>query len=191
MAGEFFRRFENRQLQAAFADRNLFANTHLVGGNVDLAAIHLNVAMTHKLARLTTRHAEAQAVDNVVQAALKLLQEQFAGDAFGAGGLLEIISELAFLGEVNTLGLLFLAQLQAVAHDFRLTVLAVLAGSKIALLDGTLIAEAFGAFEEQLHALAAAETTDGIGITCQVASPLDDRFTGLASPFVPDGKNGR
>jgi hypothetical protein len=63
----------------------------------------------------------------------------------------------------------------------------VLAGSKIALLDGTLIAEAFGAFEEQLHALAAAETTDGISITCQVASPLDDRFTGLASPFVPDG----
>jgi hypothetical protein len=62
-----------------------------------------------------------------------------------------------------------------------------LAGSKVTLLDGTLIAEALGAFEEQLHALAAAETTDGIGITCQVVfSLLDDRFTGLASPFVPD-----
>jgi hypothetical protein len=115
-----------------------------------------------------------------------LLQKQFPGHALGARGLLEIVAKLAFLGEVNTLGLLLLSKLQAVAHDFRLAVLAVLAWSKIALLDGTLIAEAFGAFEEQLHALAAAETTDGIGITCQVASPLDDRFTGLASPFVPD-----
>jgi hypothetical protein len=62
-----------------------------------------------------------------------------------------------------------------------------LARSEIALLNGTLVAEALGAFEEQLHALAAAETTDGIGITCQVVfSSLDDRFTGLASPFVPD-----
>jgi hypothetical protein len=43
-----------------------------------------------------------------------------------------------------------------------------LAGSEITLLDGTFIAEALGAFEEQFHALAAAETTDGIGITCQV-----------------------
>jgi hypothetical protein len=62
-----------------------------------------------------------------------------------------------------------------------------LAGRKIPLLDGTLIAEALGAFEEQLHALAAAETTDWIGVTCQVVfSLLDDRFTGLASPFFPD-----
>jgi hypothetical protein len=62
-----------------------------------------------------------------------------------------------------------------------------LARGKISLLDGTLIAEALGAFEEQFHALAAAETTDGIGITRQVVfSLLDDRFTGLASPFIPD-----
>jgi hypothetical protein len=64
----------------------------------------------------------------------------------------------------------------------------VLAGSEVALLDGTLITEAFWAFEEELDALAAAETTYGIGITCQVASPLDDRFTGLASPFFPDDR---
>jgi hypothetical protein len=63
-----------------------------------------------------------------------------------------------------------------------------LSGGEVALLDRTLIAEALCAFEEQLHALAAAQTADCIGITRQVSSPLDDRFTGLASPFVPDGK---
>ena len=72
------------------------------------------------------------------------------------GGLLEVVAELAFLGEVHALGFLLLAQLQAVAYDFGFAVFAVLAGSKVALFDGTLIAEALGAFEEQLHALAAA-----------------------------------
>ena len=47
-----------------------------------------------------------------------MLQEQFASDALGAGGLLEIISALAFLGELNALSLLLLAQLQAIAYDF-------------------------------------------------------------------------
>src|SRR5439155_23112249 len=36
---------------------------------------------------------------------------------------------------------------------------------------------AFGAFEEQLHPLAAAETANCIGITGQVVLLLDDRFT--------------
>jgi hypothetical protein len=46
--------------------------------------------------------------------------------------------------------------LQAVSHDFGLTIFAMLAGGKVALFDGALVAETSGAFEEQLHALAAA-----------------------------------
>src|SRR5580693_517667 len=65
-----------------------------------------------------------------------------------------------------------------------------LSGSEIALLDGALIAKALRAFEEQLHALAAAQTANCIGITCQIVLLLDDRFTGLASPFVPDENQG-
>src|SRR5258708_19001493 len=61
-----------------------------------------------------------------------------------------------------------------------------LCGSEVTLFDGTLIAKTLCAFEEQLHSLAAAQTADWIGITCQVVLLLDDRFTGLASPFVPD-----
>src|ERR1700682_4575150 len=73
-----------------------------------------------------------------------------------------------------------------IAFDLGLAVLTMLSRGEVTLLDRTFIAEAFGAFEEQLHPLAAAETANCIGITCQVVLLLDDRFTGLASPFVPD-----
>ena len=45
----------------------------------------------------------------VVEATLELLQEQFAGDALGAGGLLVVGAELAFQGEIDALGFLLLA----------------------------------------------------------------------------------
>ena len=101
-----------------------------------------------------------------------MLQQQFAGHALGARGLLEVIAELPLLGEVHTLGLLLFAQLQAITHDFSFAVLTVLTRSEVAFLDGTLIAKAFRALEKQLHALTAAETTDRIGITCQVVFSL-------------------
>ena len=112
--------------------------------------------VAHQLARLAPRLREAQAVHHVVQTPLELLQEQFAGDALRARRLLEVVAELAFQGEVNALGFLLFAQLQAVANDLGLAVFSMLAGSEVALLDGTLIAETLCAFEEQLHALAAA-----------------------------------
>jgi hypothetical protein len=46
-----------------------------------------------------------------------------------------------------------------------------LSRSEVTLFDGAFIAETFCAFEEQLHALAAAETADGISVTGQVVSP--------------------
>src|SRR5207248_5428656 len=76
-------------------------------------------------------------------------------------------------------GLLLFAQLQAVAHDFSLTVLAMLAGSEVALLHRTFFSETLCAFEEQLHALAATEATDGASIWSQVFSPLPQVAIGL------------
>ena len=84
-----------------------------------------------------------------------MLQQQLAGHALGACCFLEVVAELAFLSEVDALGFLLFAQLQAVAYDFRLAVLAMLARGKVALLNGTFVGETFRAFEEQLHALAA------------------------------------
>ncbi len=71
-----------------------------------------------------------------------MLEQHLAGDALGTGGTLEVVAELAFLGEVDALRLLLFAKLQAVAYDFRLAVLTMLAGCEIALFNRTLVREA-------------------------------------------------
>src|SRR5712692_1864514 len=168
VTGEIFRLLENGQLAAAFANCDLLTYIHLVGRDVDFAPVHMNMAVTHELARLPAGQGEPQAIDNIVQASLKLLQEHFAGHTFSAGGLLKVVAELAFLGEVNAFGFLLLAQLETVTYDLGFTVFPVLSGSEVAFLNGTFVAEALAALEEQLHALAAAETTYCIFVTCQV-----------------------
>jgi hypothetical protein len=61
-------------------------------------------------------------------------------------------------------------QLQAVADDFGLPVFTVLAGRKVALLDGATIRGAFRALQEELGAFAAAKATNWSGITCHFFS---------------------
>ncbi len=114
---------------------NLVAHAHLERRNVDLAAIHFDVAVANDLAGLTARNGEAETESHVVKTALKLLDQQLAGDALRAAGLLVIRAELALKREVDALGLLLFAQLQAVAYDLGLAVAAVLAGREVALLD--------------------------------------------------------
>jgi hypothetical protein len=130
------------------------------------------MSVTYQLARLTPRGSETKPEDNAVETAFELLQEQFSGDARLAGGLLKVVAELAFLGEINALCFLLFAQLEAIAYNFGLAVLAMLAGCKVALFDGTLVAEALRAFQKKLDAFAAAKTTDGIGIACQIIFSL-------------------
>ena len=142
--------------------------------------------MTHQLARLAAGDAEAETVDYVVQTPLELFEQLRARHSLEPNGLLEVIPELAFLGEVDPFGFLFFAQLQTVAYNLGLLVFPVLSGSEVAFLNRTFVAEALRAFEEELDPFPATKTTHCIGITCQVILLLDDRFTGLASPFVPD-----
>src|SRR5215470_14116906 len=47
VCGEFFRLFKNRQLAAAFADRDLIADTDIIGRNVDLPTIHSDVPVAN------------------------------------------------------------------------------------------------------------------------------------------------
>ena len=63
-------------------------------------------------------------------------------------GLLEQVAELAFQQAVVAAGLLLFAQLEAIADDFRLAILAVLAGSEVALFDGALFGVAALAFQK-------------------------------------------
>jgi hypothetical protein len=137
--------------------------------------------MAHQLPRLAPRNSEAEAEDNIVEAAFELLEQFRAGHTLGTGSVLKVVAELAFLGEVNALRFLFFAQLKTVAYDFGLLVFPVLAGSEVALLNGTFVAEALRAFQEKLDAFPATKTAYCIGVTSQVVLLLDDRFTGFDS----------
>src|SRR5437868_2480468 len=81
-----------------------------------------------------------------------------AGDAGLARGLLGILAELALEGEIDTLCLLRLTKLQAVAYDlFDLAGLPVLAWGEVALFNGALVGEALCTLEEEFGPVAAAE----------------------------------
>ena len=61
-------------------------------------------------------------------------------------------------------------QLQAIAHDLGLAVLAVLAGRKVALLQRATVGGALGALQKKLGAFATAKAADCSGITCHFFS---------------------
>src|SRR5204863_437217 len=88
-----------------------------------------------------------------------------AGDAARPLGGLDIAPELILEDAVNPLHLLLFAQLQPVAGQLRLARLAVLAGREVALLNRAFFRIAPLPFEEQLHRLAAAQTTHRTDIT--------------------------
>src|SRR4051794_21575440 len=152
MAGELACRPDDRNLLALLAHGNLRSGRHLERRHVYLAAVHMNVAVAYELARLAPRNREAEAIHNIVEARFELLQQALTGDAPGACGNLEVGAELPFLAEVDALGLLLLAKLEAVADDFRLAIFAVLARREVAFLNRTLVSEALRALEEELHA---------------------------------------
>ena len=111
--------------------------------------------VTHQLARLAAGNAEAEAIDNVVETPFQRFQQLRAGYTLGLDRVLEVIPELAFLGEIDAFGFLFFAQLQTVPYNLGLFVFPVLAGSEVAFLNGTFVAEALRAFQEELDAFPA------------------------------------
>ena len=118
------------------------------GGDVALAAVDVDVAVAHHLARLRAAGAEAHAVDDAVQAALQVLHQVLAGDALLQRGLLEGDAELAFQHAVDAADLLLLAQAAGRSRRSSLcAILAVLSGDEVALLDGALFAVAALALE--------------------------------------------
>src|SRR5437868_3440230 len=142
-AGEVLGLLQDGHRTRAFADLDLIPDLALERRDVDLAAVDLDVAMADELTGLAARHGEAEAVADVVQTGLKLLQQELAGDAGLARGLLVILAELALEGEIDTLCLLLLTKLQAVAYDlFDLAGLPVLAWGEVALFNGALVGEA-------------------------------------------------
>src|SRR3954465_152479 len=135
-----------------------------VGRDVDLAAVHPDVAVAHQLASHVAGLGQAGPVDHVVQPRLEDLEQNLTGLAGLLVGLFVVAAELLLQHAVDAAGLLLLAQLQQV--------LAVLAAAPAVLarrvgpdLDRALGGLALAALEEQLHLLAPAQAAVGSGVT--------------------------
>ena len=58
-------------------DRDFVAGFHVVGSDVHVAAIHLDVAVGNQLARAAASIREAEAENNVIEAGLEKLEQAF------------------------------------------------------------------------------------------------------------------
>src|SRR5947209_2503381 len=159
-------------------------------GHAGLAAVDLEVAVGHHLPGLAARGGEAEAVHDVVQPQLEQPQEVLAGHALLALGPVEVLPELALEHAVNALGLLLLAQLHAEGGELA-AIQAVLAGRIVAPLDRALVGEAAGAFQEQLHALAAAQAALRVTVSGHGAAPYTRRRFGGRQPSCGMGVTSR
>src|SRR5215218_1914359 len=140
---------------------------HAVGRDVDLAAVHPDVAVAHQLTRHVTGLGEAGPVDHVVQPRLQDLEEDLTGLAGLAVGLFVVTAELLLQHAIDAAGLLLLTKLQQVLAVLGATP-AVLARRVGPDLDRALRGLALAALEEQLHLLAPAHAAVGSGVTGHV-----------------------
>src|SRR5882672_1093703 len=163
-------------LRALFLLRGLddVARVDLVGRDADLLPVHADVPVQDHLPRLGARAAHAQAVDDVVEAALEDLHEVLARVA-GLGDRLVIVApELALHDAVHLLGALHFAQVDAELRQAD-ALRAVHAGRLVLFLDGALGRVAARPLEEQLGPQAAADA----------ALRPDDARNTLNSPLLP------
>src|SRR5499425_2177456 len=137
------------------ADLHHLTHPHDVGGDGDLAPVDLDVPVPDHLARLAARGGHAQPEHHVVQPALEQLEQVLARAPALALGHGKVAAELALQHAVDALGLLLLAQLDAVVRELG-PGQPVLARGIVPPLDGALVAEAPRALEEQLDAFAPA-----------------------------------
>src|SRR5215510_13507061 len=113
------------------------------------------MAVTHELPRLRVRCSKPEAHQNVVEPALELCEQVFAGDALLPHGFLEIRPELVFEHAVDALDLLLLTQLESISDDLRFTIPAVLARREVSLFDCARRLEATLTLQKQLQAFSA------------------------------------
>jgi hypothetical protein len=146
-------------------------------GNIDFAIIYQDVAVIDQLPGLTAGSGEARAIDSVIEPPLEKEQQVLAGDPLHARSAFEVVAKLTFENEVDTLNLLLLAQLLAIA-DQRLA-----ASQRVAMLPGWLgtafLNRASGfvttiTLQKELCAFATAKATHCISIPSQLfASSLN------------------
>ena len=112
--GDFKVLLEDLELGAALAHGDHVAGVEQHAGHVDLAAVQQEMSVTDQLAGLGTGRAVAEAIDNVVKAALKQDEHVAARDAFHLLGGDVDSTELLLAHTVGKTDLLLLLKLKAV-----------------------------------------------------------------------------
>src|SRR6202043_1602069 len=127
------------ELLGGFLDLDLVADLEQVTADVDLAAVHLDVAVVDELACREHGGDELGAVHHGIEAALQQADQLFAGVALQAAGFDIDAVELA-LGDVGVIAfqLLLGAELHAEVGELALAALAMLAGAVFSALHGAL-----------------------------------------------------
>src|SRR6202000_2781860 len=143
-------------------DRDHVVVPQLVAGDVHAPAVDGPMTVQDQLAGLATRSRDGETNEDVVEAALERAQQVLTSDARLTRGLLVVDPELALEHAVVALGLLLLAQLQAVLA-LLLAAAAVLSWRVATTLNAALVGQATLALEEQLLTLAAALLALGSG----------------------------
>src|SRR2546428_619029 len=111
------------------SELHLVARPDAIRRDIQGAAVHLDVAVPHQLARLPARHGKAHPIDEIVEAALQCDEQRLTGHAGLLEHAIENVPELPLREPVDPLGLLFLAQLALIVRRLappprRLTMLA-------------------------------------------------------------------
>ena len=121
---------DNGQLLGAVTHFDHIALFHAVGRNVDLFAIHFDVAVIHELTRSEHSWDELRTVHNRVQTTFEQTDQVFTCIALYTLGFCIDAAELLFCQvAVVALKLLLGAQLQTKVRQLALAALAVLAGA--------------------------------------------------------------
>src|SRR5688572_14970852 len=140
-----------------FLDGDFVTDVHLERRNVDLLAVYMDMAVAHELPCLIVGGCKSESHHNVIEAALELGEQVFAGDALLACGLLEVRAELVFQDAVHPFDLLLFPELQAISYDLGLALPSMLPGLEIALLNGARRLKTPFPLEEQLHTFSPAK----------------------------------
>ena len=144
----------------ALFHRDNVAGLALRGGDVAFLAVDGDVSVADELACSVAAVGEAEAIDDVVEAALQHLEKDFAGDAAAAGGLFKEPAELLFEHAVLIPEFLLFREGDGIVGELLASAAGtVLAGSEAAAFKG------FGGSEDR-DSEAAADLVFGACVAC-------------------------
>lgn len=139
--------------------------------------------MADQLTCLLPGTTESQAIDDVVQTPLKVLEQHFTGNALLAGGVLKISPELPLQHSVHPLYLLLFAKLLSISDDLPPSEEApsMFSGCVVSLFNRTLLRKTAGPFQEQFHPFSSAQPANRACVSCQDLPPKTKSPEGISS----------